>query len=117
MSERLPGGAAKIADRYPAVWKAYSGLGEACAEAGPLSARERRLVKLAFAIGAASEGAVHSHVRRGREERIEADALRQTALLAITTLGFPRAVAALTWIEDIIEDPGLADSGIEDTGI
>ena len=68
MSERLPGGAAKIAESHPDVWKAYAALGEACAEAGPLTHRERRLVKLALAVGAASEGAVHSHARRAREE-------------------------------------------------
>ena len=104
MSEELPGGAAKIAETHRDVWSAYAALGEACAKAGPLTARERRLVKLALAIGAGSEGAVHSHVRRARDEQIEPEAMHQIPLLAITTLGFPRAVAALTWIDDIIED-------------
>jgi alkylhydroperoxidase/carboxymuconolactone decarboxylase family protein YurZ len=64
-----------------------------------------RLVKLALAMGAASEGAVHSHCRRALDEGIPPEALKQVALLAIPTLGFPRAVAALTWVEDIT-DPG-----------
>lgn len=98
---KLPGAAGDLAEAHPDVWKAYAALGEACAEAGPLDARTRRLVKLALAIGAASEGATHSHARRGLAEGIEPEALKQVALLAITTLGLPRAVAATTWIEDV----------------
>lgn len=100
---KLPGAAGEVADRHPDLWKAYTALGQACAEAGPLDARTRRLVKLALAIGAASEGATHSHARRAANEGIDPEELKQVALLAIPTLGFPRAVAALTWIEDITE--------------
>lgn len=99
--DKLPAAASQVAERHPALWAAYSALGEACAEAGPLDARTRRLVKLALAIGTASEGAVHSHARRALEEGHAADAVEQVALLAIPTLGFPGAVAALTWIEDV----------------
>jgi alkylhydroperoxidase/carboxymuconolactone decarboxylase family protein YurZ len=102
MTERdLPGGALRIAERHAAVWQAYERLGAACSEAGPLEAPTRRLVKLALAIGAGSEGAVHSHVRRALAEGASVDELEHVALLGIPTLGFPRAVAALTWIEDI----------------
>jgi alkylhydroperoxidase/carboxymuconolactone decarboxylase family protein YurZ len=102
MTERdLPAGAARIADRHAAVWQAYERLGAACSEAGPLDAPTRRLMKLALAIGAGSEGAVHSHVRRALAEGASVEELEHIALLAIPTLGFPRAVAALTWIEDI----------------
>ncbi len=96
----LPSTAGDIAENHPDVWSAYSALGKAAAEAGPLDERERRLVKLALAIGANSEGGVHSHVRRGRAEGLEESALEQVALLAISTLGFPRAAAAYTWIGD-----------------
>lgn len=60
-------------------------------------------MKLALAIGAGSEGGVHSHCRRALEEGVPREALKQVASLAIPTLGFPRAVAALTWIEDVTE--------------
>lgn len=98
---KLPATAGDIAEHHPDVWSAYSALGKATAEAGPLTERERRLVKLALAIGADSEGGVHSHVRRARAEGIETTALEQVALLAIPTLGFPRAAAAYTWIGDL----------------
>lgn len=101
----LPSTAGDIAERYPDVWSAYSALGKATAEAGPLDERERRLVKLALAIGADSEGGVHSHVRRARAEGIEPAVLEQVALLAIPTLGFPRAAAAFTWVGDLNGEP------------
>ncbi len=87
----------------PAIWAAYQELGKACAESGPLDPPTRRLVKLALAVGGGSEGAVHSHARRGLDEGLSADQLRQVAALAILTLGFPAAMAALTWIEDVLK--------------
>ena len=103
MTNTMPAPPTKIAARHPDVWKAYEDLGAACAEAGPLDDRTRRIVKLALALGNRSEGAVHSHVRRGIEEGLSPDALRHVALLAIPTLGFAKAMAALSWIDDILE--------------
>jgi AhpD family alkylhydroperoxidase len=103
MTEKMPGAAGDLAEQHPDIWRAYADLGQATADCGPLSDREKRLVKLALAIGAGSEGAVHSHTRRARDEGIEPEALMQVAMLAIGPLGFPRAVAAKTWIEDICD--------------
>ena len=71
-SNDLPSGAGNVARNYPAVWQAYSALGKACSCAGPIDSRTVRLLKLALAIGASSEGAVHSHTRRAVEEGISA---------------------------------------------
>lgn len=101
MTKPMPGAAGDLAEQHPDLWKAYAALGKACADAGPLTDREKRLVKLALAVGANSEGAVHSHTRRARSEGIADDAIVQVALLAIGPLGLPRAVAAKTWIEDL----------------
>lgn len=101
--DELPSGAGDVARAYPAIWNAYSSLGKACAEAGPIERRTMRLVKLALAVGASSEGAAHSHVRRAIAEGISKREIKQVALLAIPTLGFPQAVRVLTWIEDITD--------------
>jgi len=101
MTKHLPAAAGDLAKEESEIWDAYAALGRATAEAGPLSDRERRLVKLALAIGSGSEGAVHSHTRRARSEGIEDQAVRQVALLAIGPLGLPRAMAARTWIDDL----------------
>src|ERR1700736_7031953 len=86
---------------YPAVMLAVEALGEATQSAGPLDGKTRALVKLAIAVGAAREGAVHSHTRRALEAGCTPDERRQGAGLASTTVGFPTTMAAISWIEDI----------------
>ena len=103
MIELPASGAGRFATDYPNVWENYTALGKSVAEAGELDARTRRLLKIALAIGAASEGAVHSHVRQASEEGIATADIRQVALLAITTLGFPAAMAAYSWVNDILK--------------
>jgi len=88
--------------KYPAVMRAYESLGEATAQAGPLDAKSRALVKLGIAIGAWREGAVHSHTRRVLAAGCSLDEIRHVVLLATTTLGFPSMMAALTWVEDVL---------------
>jgi 4-carboxymuconolactone decarboxylase len=88
--------------KYPAVMRAYESLGEATAEAGPLDAKTRALVKLGIATGAWREGAVHSHTRRALAAGCSPDEIRHVVLLATTTLGFPSMMAALTWVEDML---------------
>ncbi len=103
-TEELPSTAGDFADEYPEVWDAYAKLGKAGSGAGPIDDETKRLVKLALAIGSQSEGAVHSHVRRGLDEGIEPEALKHAAVLSIPTIGFPQAMAAMTWIEDITDE-------------
>ena len=92
-------GFADFDGRFPAVSKAYEALGESVHGAGPLTDRERRLVKLALAVGGRLEGAVRSHARRCAREGIERAALDHVAVLAVPTCGLPTAVAALRWID------------------
>ena len=106
--DQLPAAAGQVARAYPELYRADAALGEACAKAGPVEGEALRLVKLALAIGAGSEGGVHSHCRRALEEGVSGAALKQVALLAIPTLGFPRSVAALSWIEDVTDAPRKA---------
>jgi alkylhydroperoxidase/carboxymuconolactone decarboxylase family protein YurZ len=100
---KLPSGAARIAKRHPEIWRAYEELGAACADAGPLDERTRRLVKLALAVGSQSEGAVHSHTRRAIAEGLTKDECLQVTLLAIPSIGLAKAAAAMSWVEDVIK--------------
>ena len=70
---------------------------------GPLDEGTRSLVKLALAIGVGAEGAVHAHTRKCLAAGHSAEAVRQVVLLAIPTVGFPAAMAALSWVNDILE--------------
>lgn len=98
----MPSTPSQFARDHPEVWKAYADLGAATADAGPLDGEHKRLVKLALAVGTGSEGAVHSHVRRGLGEGVDPAAMRQVAILSIPTTGFPQAMAALSWIDDLV---------------
>ncbi len=103
MRDKLPDFLQKVIDEYPEVWKAYQALGEACSNAGSLDRKTARLVKLALAIGAKSEGAVHSHARRALREGITPEELQQVALLAVTSIGWSSSMAALSWIQDVTD--------------
>ena len=103
-TDELPSVAGRLADEHPEVWDSYADLGEACSDAGPIDGDTKRLVKLALAIGAGSEGATHSHTRRALEEGIDPDALERVAMLAVPTIVFPKAVAGKTWIDDLTDD-------------
>ena len=85
---------------YPEVWEAFSKLAEQCHKSGPLDDRTRRLIKVAVSIGVGLEGATHSAVRHARDAGITQKELEHVAVVAITTLGFPSAMRALTWVQD-----------------
>ena len=97
----LPSAAKQIAERYPELWQAFTALGKASAEAGPLDGKTLRLIKIAMAVGAGLEGAVHSHVRRALDDGISKDEIRHVALAAMPTLGFATSLKALSWVEDL----------------
>jgi len=92
--------AADFKNRHKDVWSAFEQLGKACHESGPLDEKTRRLIKVALAIGAGLEGATHSAVRHAKESGATQAELDQVAILAISTLGFPSAMRALTWLGD-----------------
>lgn len=108
MAAPLPPLPASIVADFPEVWAAYAELGQAIKAAGPLDERSCRLVHLALAVGCGLEGATHSHVRRALDEGFAAAELEHVALLAVTTLGWPQAARALTWIRDLTRAPAAA---------
>lgn len=92
--------AEQIQNSYPKVWKRFTELADACHDAGPLDEKTRRLVKLALAIGAGTEGGTHSAVRHAKEGGITIKEMEHVVMLSITTTGFPAAGRALAWIHD-----------------
>lgn len=90
--------------KYPKVRDAYESLGAECQKAGPLNDRERALAKLGAAAGSHMEGAVHSQVRKALDAGLKPDEIRHAILVALTTIGFPRMIAALTWAEDMLRE-------------
>jgi len=103
---QLPGHYEKFLNRFPGVGDAYKALGNACREAGPLDGKTLALVKIALAIGAGLEGATHSHVRRALEAGATGEEIRHAVLQGTTTIGFPRMMAGLSWVEDVLDTKG-----------
>ena len=87
--------------RYPKLGEAWERIGQAGKE-GPLTEETVRLVKLAIAIGAFGEGAVHSSVRKALDLRISREKIEQVVALAASTLGLPSTVAVYSWVQDVL---------------
>lgn len=99
----LPQHFLKFKAKYPELASAYEKLGDAVHKAGPLDVKTRALIKLAVSAGAGSEGAVHSHVRKALEAGVTPEEITHTVLLSFPTIGFPAMMAALSWVNDILE--------------
>ena len=102
MTKKLPpppGAYTDFIARYPKLGEAWEAIHEA-GSLGPLTPETQRLIKLAIAIGAMKQGAVHSSVRKALAEGIPMESLEQVVALAAGTLGMPSTVAAFTWLHD-----------------
>lgn len=94
---KLPGTYKLFCGRFPALAEAHDAMTDAAFVAGPLDEKTCLLVKIGVSAGAGLETAVKSHVRRATEAGATEAEIEQAILLAMTTIGFPRTVAAWTW--------------------
>ncbi len=97
---KLPGTFQQFKEEHPAVWQAYENLGVAIAHSGPLQQKVRELIKLGMAAAHQSESAVHSHTHRALEAGATQEEIEHAILQGITTIGFPKTMAALTWSKE-----------------
>jgi 4-carboxymuconolactone decarboxylase len=104
MTDYLPEVYHQFSSRFPAVKEAFDTLGAAEHDAGSLGEKERRLVKLGIAVGAESEGAVRSHVRKLLGVGASQEEILHAIVLALTTVGFPATNAALGWAEEVLSE-------------
>ena len=99
----LPEPFTRFRESYPEIAAAYETVGELLQKAGPLDSKTLQLIKLALAVGAGLEGAVHSHTRRALELGVTPEEINATVIQGVTTLGFPATIRALTWVADILD--------------
>lgn len=92
-----------IVDKYPEVWKAHEQLTKACAGAGPLDRKTVELIKVGICIGSGLQTATQRHAIMAVENGATKEEVYHTALMAMTTLGHPRATAGWKWINDALE--------------
>lgn len=86
---------------FPEVFASYEKLGEVLNKSSNLDNKTRLLSKLAIAVGAGLEGAVHSHTRKALEGGCTKEEIHSVVLLSMTTIGFPSMMRAMTWVDDI----------------
>ena len=100
----LPRSWQRLTDEYPEVVAAYDTLSDVCRRAGPLDEAAVAIVKLAVSVGSGADRTVHAHTKKALRARVDPDALRQVALIALPTVGLPAALNALRCIEESIDE-------------
>jgi AhpD family alkylhydroperoxidase len=102
MSTKPPERYQKMKEQFPDVIDAYEKLGKATHQ-GPIEHKYVHLIKLAASAAIKSEGAVHSHTRKALEVGATPDEIRHAVVLLTNTVGFANMMAALSWVDDVLE--------------
>jgi 4-carboxymuconolactone decarboxylase len=92
----------ELTKRFPGVMSAIEDLGFAVREEGPIDGKTAELIQLAAAAALQSEGSVHSHTRRAFQAGATKDEIYHALLLLVSTIGFPRVSAAISWAQDVL---------------
>ena len=93
----------KLSQKFPDVLAAVENLGSTVREAGPIDKKTSELIQLAVAAASQSTGSVHSHTRRALQAGATEEEIYHSLLLLISTIGFPKVAAALSWVNEILE--------------
>lgn len=104
MKSSIPKHYEKNKAAFPAYFEAIEKLGETLRETSPLPEKVMCLINLAAAAAIQSEGSVHSHTRRAVEAGVPAEEIRHSILLLTSTIGFPRTMAAMSWVNDLLPE-------------
>jgi AhpD family alkylhydroperoxidase len=90
-------------DRFPETAGCLEELGKAARAGGPLDNKTAHLIQLAAAAAIQSEGSVHSHTRRAIEAGAKHEEIYHAVMLLVSTIGFPRVAAAISWVDDVVQ--------------
>lgn len=88
---------------FPDIHKTYEQLAKSCRDHGPLDAKTQDMVKLGIAVGQNSRGGVMSNARKALASGATPDEIHHAILLSLTTVGFPAMIAAMEWVDDVLE--------------
>ncbi len=102
----LPKKYTNFSTAHPEIFKAYKEMGTLVRESGPLDEKSQNLVKLGIAVGSNSRGAVMSHTRKALDTGATKEEINHVVLLALSTTGFPNMIAAMHWVDEVLEKGG-----------
>ncbi len=88
---------------FPEVIAAVENLGGVIKAAGPIDKKTAELIGLAVAAASQSVGSVQSHTRRALEAGASKEEIQHALILQISTIGFPKVAAALSWCDKFFE--------------
>lgn len=98
-ASKLPHTFQEIMKRYPDIVAAHDAMSDAVNRTGPLDEKTCALVKIGLSVGAGIESAVRSHVRRALQAGATQQEIEQAIFQGMTTIGFPKTVAAWSWAQ------------------
>jgi 4-carboxymuconolactone decarboxylase len=93
-----------LESKFGKAFAVHQTLGKELNDADPIGEKNAHLIQLAAAAAIRSEGAVHSHVRRALESRVNPAEIYHALVLLTSTIGDPTVATALSWAKDIIEN-------------
>lgn len=90
--------------KYPTVAGKYEELGDAVHGIGPLSDRDRALIKLAISGSHLYSSAFKAHIRKAIASGISREEIEHLVLLFLPTVGFPTMMAAMGIVEEQLQE-------------
>lgn len=93
----------QFVSKYPQVAAKYEELGDAVHGQGPLSDRERALIKLAISGSHLYQSAFKAHIRKALASGISREEIEHLVLLFLPTVGFPVMMAAMGIVAEQLE--------------
>jgi alkylhydroperoxidase/carboxymuconolactone decarboxylase family protein YurZ len=98
IAARLPSAYKEFVAKFPELGEAHERVAHAVDAAGPLDRKTLSLIKIGICVGAGLESAIKSHVRRALDNGATEAEIEQAVLLGMNTCGFPKTVAAWSWV-------------------
>lgn len=80
---------------FPAAWRQYVHLRDACDRSGPLDAKTRELIKIAIEVARNRHGGLIAHIDRAKSAGATDREIAHTLVLALPLVGLPDVLDAL----------------------
>ena len=98
----LPASLREFIGKYPGVWSAHEKLGVACVRAGPLTAKESQLIKIAVTGCLSLETSFKTHVQKAMRANATRAEVEHTIIQMLPIVGMGRTMMAMKWYSEVL---------------
>jgi len=98
--KELPPSLRAFIRKYPEVWTAHERLGVECARAGPLTAKEIQLIKIALTASLTLETSFKTHVQKAMRVKATRAEIEHAILQMLPIVGIGRTMMAMKWYSE-----------------